>query len=144
MKIYTQIIIGLVVAVVAGYILKLWPTPPQLLGDLFILVFIVSTIIFFIYGVKLLIERFDNKPKQDLCIRDWNIRDALEWWEKATGLKMEDVEALDFFRDLRQEASDGHITVWGRPNSEHRNPSEYTEPMPPYAGTRFRRFFNRR
>ncbi len=63
--------------------------------------------------------------------RDWNIRDALEWWEKVTGLNRGDGEVLDFFSDMRQAACDGNITVWGRANSEHRTPSQYTQPLQP-------------
>ncbi|MDH5763783.1 MAG: tetratricopeptide repeat protein [Nitrospinota bacterium] len=62
---------------------------------------------------------------------DWNIRDALEWWEKVTGLNRGDEKVLGFFSDLRQSACDGNITVWGRSNSEHRHPSQYTEPLLP-------------
>ena len=61
--------------------------------------------------------------------RDWNIRDALEWWVQVNGFNMGDGEVLDFFTNLRQEAMDGNVMVWGRLNSEHRSPSGYWEPL---------------
>ena len=63
--------------------------------------------------------------------RDWNFRDALEWWEQVTGLNRGSRKILDFFSDIRQAACDGNLTVWGRANSEHLTPSEYTQPLQP-------------
>lgn len=62
-------------------------------------------------------------------IRDWNILNAIEWWEQFTGFRKENEEVLELFSVLRQMARDGAITVWGRANSEHRSPSNYTEPL---------------
>jgi len=62
-------------------------------------------------------------------IRDWNILNAIEWWEQFTGHRKENAEVLEFFSVLRQMARDRAITVWGRANSEYRRPSTYTEPL---------------
>lgn len=54
--------------------------------------------------------------------RDWNIQDAIEWWERFANKKKEEdgIEFIDTLSQLAQDGvEDGGITVWGRPNALH-------------------------
>lgn len=56
----------------------------------------------------------DDNPTCTPLFRDWNIQEAMNWW--VENIAKDENEAGYFFRQLRQHALDGEITVWGRKN----------------------------
>jgi hypothetical protein len=65
-------------------------------------------------------------PTAPPLIRDWNMQQAMHWWNEHIG-EAAGKDPVVFFSELRQFARDGTIKIWGRPECVGLTLSDYPD-----------------